>query len=358
MYASKNYQRIISKIMACLFKRYGSWYAIFTKNYKQKWVKIGKVTKTSAKEVLIKLEAEYDKNRFGIVDEKKISLSKFSEEYLRLSKADKAKETLRRDSISIKNLLRHFKNINLNNLSSRYIEQFKIKRFKEVSPRTVNIELRCLSHMLNKAVEWKYLKESPFKGVKLLKDDKKPARYLTIEEVRKLKEAAPLWIKTILKVMINTGIRDGERRDLTFDDIDFKNRVVLVRSSKTRDFRKVPMNEELEETLRWLEKNYISPNSDKAVVRKEHQRKYVFCNKDGSQVLKIKNSLNSACKKAGLKGVTPHTLRHTFASHMSMSGNNLDVVQALLGHKRITTTMIYTHLTEDHLARGVEKLKW
>ena len=112
--------------------------------------------------------------------------------------------------------------------------------------------------------------------------------------------------------MLNSGIRDGKKRDLTFDDIDFKNRIVLVTSSKTKDFRKISLNDELEKTLRWLEKSYISPNSDKYVVRMEHQRKYVFCNKNGSQVLKIKNSLNSACKKAGLKGVTPHILHLTW----------------------------------------------
>lgn len=365
MYLSKNSLRIKScfdeitgKLMASLTLKRGFWYAVFTRNYKQKWVRIGKMSKTAAKEVLRKLEAEHDKSRFGIIDEKQISLSKYSEEYLRDSKANKAKETLRRDSISIKNLLRHFKNINLNNLSSRHIEQFKIKRLEEVSPRTVNIELSCLSHMLNKAVEWKYIRESPFKGVKLLKYDKKPPRFLTKKEVRKLLECSSPWLTPIITVMLNTGIRDGERRNLKFDDIDFDNKIVLVRASKTRDFREIPMHEEVEETLRWLRKNYISPNSDKVVVRKEHQKEYVFCNDDGSPVLRITKTFSNACKKAGLKGVTPHTLRHTFASQMVMSGNDLVTVKQFLGHSNIATTMIYSHLTQDHLKKAIEKLKW
>jgi site-specific recombinase XerD len=75
-------------------------------------------------------------------------------------------------------------------------------------------------------------------------------------------------------------------------------------------------------------------------------------------VLRIKRAFNNACKKAGLENVTPHTLRHTFASHLVMAGIDLSTVQRLLGHRDIATTMIYAHLTEDHLARGVEKLKW
>lgn len=317
------------------------------------------MSKTAAKEVLRKLEEEHDRKKFGIIDEKQVPFENYAREYLDYSRTNKAEKSYERDKTSMHTLLRFFRSIHLPRLKSRHIENMKTKRLAEgVSPRTVNIELRCLSHMLNKAVEWGYIRESPFKNIKLLTYEKKPPRFLTKEEVSKLLEASTLWSKPIFIVMLNTGIREGERRRLKFEDIDFENKRILVRSSKTKDFRSIPMNEETEKTLKWLTKNYIPPHTNVSYPRKEHQIEYVFCSEDGSPVLSIKTSLANACRKAGLKGVSPHTLRHTFASHLVMSGVDLRTVQRLLGHKNISTTMMYSHLTEDHLARGVEKLSW
>lgn len=63
------------------------------------------------------------------------------------------------------------------------------------------------------------------------------------------------------------------------------------------------------------------------------------------------------CKKVGLK-YSPHTLRHTFASYLVMEGIDIPTVAELLGHKKITTTMIYSHLTKKHLKKAVKKLKY
>ena len=344
--------------MATLYHRYGSWWAIFTIDYKQKWVKIGKMSKTSAKEVLRKLEEDYEKKKFGLFDEKKISFEEYSKEYLKFSKSNKAENSYKRDITSLKSLVSYFVNKALNRITPRLIEQYKIKRLEEVAPRTVNIELRCLSHMFNKALEWGYISDSPYTGVKLLTFQKNPPRFLTKDEVQRLLDHSSNWLRPILIVMLNTGIREGERATMRFKDVDFEKKRLLIHSSKTKSYRAIPMNKKVEETLLWLKDNYISLNSYNTLKRKPHQREYIFCNEEGSPVLKIRKALANACKKAGLKGVTPHTMRHTFASHLVMSGVDLNTVQRLLGHSSISTTMIYSHLTEDHLARGVEKLNW
>ena len=344
--------------MATLYHRYGSWWAIFTIDYKQKWVKIGKMSKTSAKEVLRKLEEDYEKKKFGLFDEKKISFEEYSKEYLKFSKSNKAENSYKRDITSLKSLVSYFVNKALNRITPRLIEQYKIKRLEEVAPRTVNIELRCLSHMFNKALEWGYISDSPYTGVKLLTFQKNPPRFLTKDEVQRLLDHSSNWLRPILIMMLNTGIREGERATMRFKDVDFEKKRLLIHSSKTKSYRAIPMNKKVEETLLWLKDNYISLNSYNTLKRKPHQREYIFCNEEGSPVLKIRKALANACKKAGLKGVTPHTMRHTFASHLVMSGVDLNTVQRLLGHSSISTTMIYSHLTEDHLARGVEKLNW
>ena len=344
--------------MASLYQDKGVWFAIFTVNYKQKWVKIGKMSKTSAKEALRKLEEGYAKKKFSIIDEKHIYFEEFAREYLKFSKATKAPGSYRRDTTSMKRLLDSFGSLTLPRITSRLIEEHKIRRVNEVSPRTVNLELLCLSNMLSKVVEWGYISDSPSKGIKLLRYEKKPPRFLINEEIKRLLQNSSPWLEPIITVMLNTGIRESERRQLKFKDIDFKNRRILVRASKTKDFRAIPLNKEALKALKWLDENYIPPTALGPRQRKERQKEYIFCNEDGLPIENIKKALANACGKAGLKGVSPHTLRHTFASHLVMSGVDLRTVQRLMGHKSITTTMMYAHLTEDHLARGVEKLPW
>jgi len=166
------------------------------------------------------------------------------------------------------------------------------------------------------------------------------------------------WLKPIITVMLNTGMREGERRQLKFEDIDSKNKKVLIHASKTKNYRAIPLNDEALKVFQWLEKNYIAPSPQERAKREESQKDYVFCYEDGSPVEHIKKAFANACRKVGLKRVTPHTLRHTFASHLIMNGVDIRTVQRLLGHSSINTTMIYAHLAEDHLARGVDRLVW
>jgi len=347
--------------MASLTLKRGIWYGVFTQNYRQKWVRIGKISKTGAKEILKKLEETTQRKRFGVFDEKMVLLKDYADEYLEFSRTNKAWQSFRRDRTSLNNLLPYFKSIYLPRITAQQIEKYKTKRLDDnVSPRTVNIELRCLSHMLNKAVDWDYLRASPFVGVKLLKHEKGPVRFLSKEEATKLINAASPWLNPIIIFMLNTGVREGERRNLKFEDIDFDNKTITIIKSKAKTFRVIPMNEEVEEVLQFLKVNYVTPylTSHESYLRKEHQKEFVFCNEDGGSVQSIKRAFSNACKNAGLKGVSPHTLRHTFASHLVMSGVDLRTVQGLLGHKNIATTMVYSHLSEEHLARSVEKLSW
>ncbi len=350
--------------MASIQNKRGIWYAVFAIGGRRIWKKLGKVSKSEAKNVLRHLEVELQKKNYGILEEKQVLFGDFADEYLAYSQTNKAKRTYERDVVSLKRLRKFFGTMQLPHITNHDIERYKRVRTKEkVSPRTVNIELRCLSNMFNKCVEWHYLHRSPFSGVKLLRVEKKEPRFLTREEITSLLLAAPPWLEAIIVVLLNTGLRDGERRRLQFNDIDFKRKRIRVIATKTNTIRYVPMNHEVEQKLRWLSKFYIAQNCTKTFKEIIHprlacQKNYVFCNEDGSAVESIRKSFVRACKKANLENVTIHTLRHTFASHLVMSGVDLKSVQQLLGHSTITTTMIYAHLTPEHLAGTVEKLPW
>ena len=102
------------------------------------------------------------------------------------------------------------------------------------------------------------------------------------------------------------------------------------------------MNDELYNALRNLDK----------------KSKWIFSTLTGNQVRHLRDDLVRLCGKLAIKNVNLHTFRHTFASHLIMSGVDLPTVQKLLGHKDIQTTMIYAHLAPEHLKHAVQKLEF
>ncbi len=166
-----------------------------------------------------------------------------------------------------------------------------------------------------------------------------------------------MWLRPILIVLRNTGMRIHELLGLRWDDIDFNRRCITVRSSKTNSFRVIPMNQELYQTLEWLSNHYPLPSIEEVLPRQENQKEFVFCMPDGNQLESIRKSFYNACRKAGIKA-SPHMLRHSFASHLVMNGVDLVSIKELLGHTQISTTMIYAHLSTSYKAETVEQLPW
>ena len=138
------------------------------------------------------------------------------------------------------------------------------------------------------------------------------------------------------------------------NDVDFKRRKIKIRRKefwqpKTGE-REIPINQALLELLTKLkEKN------DQGL-----QSNFVFPHSDGSRIcIKLREKLIQIAQKAEIEDLTKlHTLRHTFASHLVMSGVDLPTVMKLMGHSDIQTTMIYAHLAPDHLAEAVNRLEF
>ena len=342
--------------MAGLTKKGRSYYALFKNNGKTKWIKIGSIPYRNALQVLRKLEIEYYNNKFNIKNIKTISFKDFTKPYLDYSKSNKSKNSYLRDITSIKSLIKFFSSSDLNAIDTKDLDNYKSKRVVEgVKNRTINIELYCLSNMLRKAVEWNYLSTKP--KIKFLKEESKPPKYLTEHEIKTLIESSTQWLKPMLTVFLNTGIRRHELFNLKFKYINYARKTLTVRSDKTNDYRLIPMSNELYKTILYLKDNYIHPHTNQSIKRSLNQMEYIFCNLDGSKLQGIRTSFGKACKKAGVSA-SPHTLRHTFASHLVMNGVDLVTVKELLGHSSISTTMIYSHLSEEHKARSIEKLPW
>ncbi|MCD6407531.1 tyrosine recombinase XerC [bacterium] len=184
----------------------------------------------------------------------------------------------------------------------------------------------------------------------LISSPKTPERlpeFLSVEEVEKIlnipagKNWTSLRDKAILELLYSTGIRVGELVSLEIRDINFIEEIIKVRGKGKKE-RIVPVGKPaLNALIDYIEKR---PNK---------KEKKLFLNKYGKPLTErsVERIIEKYRKISGIdKKITPHTFRHSFATHMLDRGADLRTVQELLGHERITTTQIYTHLT-------VEKLK-
>lgn len=239
----------------------------------------------------------------------------------------------------------------LDEITSFTIERFKVARQEGgASPKTVNNDLFVLSRLLRTATEWGVLRHMA--KIRYLKEDPPETDFLTMPESQRLLEhtADPMW-RLFIFVALRTGLRAGELIGLRWEDIDLKARLVVIRRSivdgivkttKTRRIRYVAMAWDLHSVL-------------STVARPTG---YLFA-QPGDEPIKrstAAGALRRACKKAGLRSIGLHVLRHSFASHLVMQGQDLYSVQRLLGHSNPITTQRYAHLAPAYLRSVVDSL--
>ncbi len=175
---------------------------------------------------------------------------------------------------------------------------------------------------------------------------------LTKEEVRKLLSViSPLRKRDRLIVLLlyGTGLRVSELCNLKIKDIDLDRGIAVVRGGKGAKDRMVPIPEPIIREIR----EYLAARKDGSEYLLVEEKRD---NKDKISPKTVWYLLNRYGKKAGIK-VTPHMLRHSFATHMLENGVDIRVIQEILGHSNLSTTQIYTKVTVEHLKRAQEKAK-
>ena len=224
---------------------------------------------------------------------------------------------------------------------------------------TVNREIACLQHMFNKSVEWEMLDRSPFeKGKKLKqKENNQRLRFLSEDEITRLRDASTPYLINIVDCALNTGMRKGEILSLKWGQI--KNGMIYLRKTKTDEPRQIPINDALQVVFDDLKKHGEPSNvkrlDGKKVLIPKSKTDHVFTFQ-GKPMKDVKRVFGKALKKADIDDFRFHDLRHTFASHLVMNGATIKDVQELLGHKDLKMTMRYSHLSQEHKAKAVNLL--
>jgi integrase len=237
-----------------------------------------------------------------------------------------------------------FGELELDKIGPREIAAYKAAKLQAgLTAKTVNNHLTVLRKSLALAVEWGRLRSLPQVG--FLRTTKPEIDFFTFDEASRLLAGADEgpWYAMIL-CGLRAGLRQSELLELRWDDVDLVKGVLRIRRAiydgvidtpKSGRSREVPIGDELRSVLRELPSRFAG--------------QLVWPGEAGRNLTKgeVRWPLWRACKRAGLRRIGWHALRHTFASHLVMRGVPLKAVQELLGHATIDMTMRYAHLAPD-----------
>lgn len=230
------------------------------------------------------------------------------------------------------------------------------KRHRQgLSSKSLQRELSAIRSFFSYLTKNQLVTINPAQHVQAPKQNRKLPKTLDVDQMTGLLEAgasSELEIRDVamFELFYSSGLRLSELAALNRDDIDLKDRTLVVREGKGGKSRVVPIGDKAVSALeKWLNTRSLHiPDVDPAL----------FVSRKGKRLgnRSIQLRLDQWCKKKGLpEHVHPHMLRHSFASHLLESSQDLRAVQELLGHSNISTTQIYTHLDFQHLAEIYDK---
>ncbi len=196
---------------------------------------------------------------------------------------------------------------------------------------------------------------NPMESIKMPKLEKKLPRYLTIDEINKLldikcKMPRDYRNKAMMELMFATGIRVSELINLELAQIDFEECLVTV-LGKGKKERTIPIDDSALNYLKLYVEEY------RKFLVKGPLNNYVFLNRFGNKMTRqaFFKILNEYAKDASLeKEISPHVLRHTFATTLLNNGADLRSIQELLGHENLSTTEIYSHISSEKIQKDYE----
>lgn len=261
-------------------------------------------------------------------------MSKVLEEYKQYSTGIKALKTVNNEYGTLDFFIKKTGIGFIGQINEKKIRDYLDGRIEknEINHITANNYIKYLNTFLNFAVRRNYLSQNPLAGIKHYKVDHETIpRFLSLEETERLiKSAEGETLYPVVMIAIYTGMRLGEIRRLVWDDIKMNKEIVLVKKSKSGRARSIPIHSNLKKILT----ESIFPLN--------------FTNH-----LRVFKRIRRIAK---LTDIDWKTTRHTFASHLVMEGVDIVTVAKLLGHSKISTTMIYAHLSQDHMKDSIKRL--
>jgi len=277
----------------------------------------------------------------------RVSFAEIASDALDYSKAHKVPEAYRIDRWHMETLLAWFRERVAEEIIPQEIER-KLNGLAEEGrkPATVNRYRALLSLVFSLAVRNGKLASNPVRQVKRRTEDNERVRFLDSEEENTLREKIQELYperEAEFDLALHSGMRRGEQYRLRWQDVDLKRGILTIPRSKHGETRHIQINSVARAALLKLRERGNAVG-------------YVCPGYEGPRTRDWRRWFEDAVGKARIPNFRWHDLRHTFASRLVMAGVPLRAVQTLLGHKRIETTLRYSHLGDTHLREAVERL--
>jgi len=284
-------------------------------------------------------------------------MDKYIEKFMRYLEIEKnySPHTILNYKVDLDDFNKFCGGINLDKIDYLLLRKYlAVLKEKNLGNRSVGRRLSALRSFFRFLAREGFIKVNPILMLSSPKLDKHLPSFMTEEEVARLIESAfakdekdemGLRDRAILETFYSSGLRISELVSLSIDDVDFISGVVKA-MGKGKKERVVPIGDAAMATI----KKYLD--------KRRKQSSALFLNKNGKRITTrgVRDIVEKYLKSAGIgHGVSPHTFRHSFATHLLNRGADLRTVQELLGHANLSTTQIYTHLTTERLKSVYDK---
>lgn len=311
-------------------------------------------TRQHAEKLMAKLRTEAREGRLNLPKGRKLAFSfkEAAEKYLEKQISTQAKN-LKSKIYQLKlHLIPFLGDKPLDKIDDMDVEYYKKKRQEDgVSTGTINRELAVLSHLLTKAIEWKWLASKPV-AIKKFKEAQHRITYLTVEQIDRLLAAAKQdqnqYIYPFIAIGLETAMRRMEILSIQLENIDLIHRMIYIPKAKA-GARHQPITANLVEVL--------TPYIQNA----KPQQIWLFPAESSvsGHCMNIEKPFRRVVTAAGLnpKEVVRHTLRHTAITHLVQAGVDLPTVKRISGHKTLQMVERYSHQNEQHIQTAMEKLE-
>jgi tyrosine recombinase XerC len=284
-------------------------------------------------------------------------MRRFIDKFINYLKVEKnaAEHTIKNYTVDLDSFSLFIQDMDIAQIDHLALRRFLAEmRSKAYSKRTIARKLASLRSFFKFLYREGYIKSNPIAAISSPKLDKKLPTFLDVNQVTRVimkpdtNTDAGLRDRAILETLYSTGIRVSELVGLDLQDVDFISGVIKVFGKGSKE-RIVPVGDEA--------LNAIRRYNDKK-DKKDKAKDAVFLNNHGGRltdrsVRRVLDKYIHAC--AIEEKISPHSLRHSFATHLLDRGADLRSVQELLGHMNLSTTQIYTHVTMDRLKTVYDK---
>lgn len=269
-------------------------------------------------------------------------------QYLKMVTPRKSSGSQQRDRIILVRFTNRWGKLLLKDLTTLLIEKYLAEQLVRVSFATVSKELGVLKAAFRCATRWGWATHSPFVGIVLNQEGTARTRWLSDDEETRLLAHCPAWLRDIVIVGLDTGLRPGNLVGLHHLWVQLPQTCLYIPREQTKT-KKLPLTIPL--TIRAVD-----------IIRRHLESarsEYLFLSTTGRPFTcaEVNRVLQRAAVKAGLRDICLYTLRHSFISRLVQAGVSLPEVAALAGHRDIRMTMRYAHLAPQHLRNSIATLE-